>query len=205
MSDQAMLVALKCPNCAGALKVGPEMSAFACGYCGANVVVKREGGTVSLGLEAAIAKVQRGTDKTAAELAIKRLLTEIGDLESQKLVQQASFVDWARDYGQRRQDQNRTMDSPFAMVVIFGFAATFNFFLGPVFEEKHAGLWSLLVIVVGAGAYFARRSAFKEKNAKLAAEFARCRADVEKAIAVLDRTIADRNGRLAENRAIAES
>lgn len=70
-------VALKCPNCGGRLEVTKEMSTFACGYCGASVTVQRRGGTVSLSLEEAIARVQVGTDKTAAELAIRRLREEV--------------------------------------------------------------------------------------------------------------------------------
>jgi len=82
MSDQVVIVALKCPNCGSSLNIAPEMTAFACGYCGANIVVRREGGTVSVALEHAIAKVQRGTDKTAAELAIARLKADLRDLEA---------------------------------------------------------------------------------------------------------------------------
>ncbi len=72
-------IPLKCANCGANLEVTAEMSSFACGYCGASQVVERRGGTVSLRLVAdAIGKVQLGTDKTAAELALKRLA---GDLQ----------------------------------------------------------------------------------------------------------------------------
>jgi len=48
------------------------MTEFACGYCGSNLIVERKGGTVSLkSVTDAIGKVQIGTDKTAAELALK--------------------------------------------------------------------------------------------------------------------------------------
>jgi hypothetical protein len=83
--DQIVLVALKCPNCGGKLEVTGQMSHFACGYCGANVKVLRQGGTVSLSLEDAIARVQIGTDRTAAELALRRLKEELAEAEAEKI------------------------------------------------------------------------------------------------------------------------
>ena len=58
------------------------METFDCGYCGASQTVERSGGTVSLKLlTTAIRQVQTGTDKTAAELAIKRLTVEMQEIE----------------------------------------------------------------------------------------------------------------------------
>lgn len=72
------MVTLKCSSCGANLEITPEMEVFACGHCGTQQVVKRAGGTVSLKvLSDAIGKVQAGTDKTAAELAIKRLKEEL--------------------------------------------------------------------------------------------------------------------------------
>lgn len=81
--EQVRIVSLKCPQCGGALQVSPEMQHFACGYCGGSVVVSRSGGTISLGLEQVLANVQKGTDKTAAELAIPRLEREIREKEDE--------------------------------------------------------------------------------------------------------------------------
>jgi DNA-directed RNA polymerase subunit RPC12/RpoP len=75
------VVSLKCENCGGRLDVGDDMERFACGYCGAEMVVQRRGGTVALkGVTEAIGKVQVGTDKTAAELAISRHEKELAEL-----------------------------------------------------------------------------------------------------------------------------
>src|SRR5262249_33549760 len=61
----------------------PEMDIFACGYCGSRQVVQRQGGTVSLKLIGeAIARVQDGTDRTAAELAVRRLREELVQVEA---------------------------------------------------------------------------------------------------------------------------
>lgn len=71
-------ISLKCPNCGANLEITSEMSSFSCGYCGASQMVERSGGTVSLRLlSEGIARVQAGTDKTAAELAIRRLKEEL--------------------------------------------------------------------------------------------------------------------------------
>lgn len=68
---------LKCINCGAGLEISPDMNQFACGYCGVGQLVERKGGTVALKhVTDAISKVQVGTDKTAAELAIRRLQDE---------------------------------------------------------------------------------------------------------------------------------
>ncbi len=76
------ILTLKCANCGANLEVRAETETFACGYCGASQMVERHGGTVSLRLLTdSISKVQVGTDKTAAELAIRRLKEEYEDLK----------------------------------------------------------------------------------------------------------------------------
>lgn len=73
-----MIITLKCASCGSNLEINPETDVFACGYCGASQMVKRSGGTISLKLLTnSISKVQIGTDKTAAELAIVRLKEEL--------------------------------------------------------------------------------------------------------------------------------
>lgn len=86
MSDQAIRVlSLKCSGCGSNLDITPEMESFACGYCGTQQVVQRSGGTVSLRLIGdAIAKVQMGMDRTAAELAIRRLREDLAEVEAEK-------------------------------------------------------------------------------------------------------------------------
>lgn len=77
-------VSLRCPSCAGKLEVYHDMETFACGYCGAETMVVRRGGSVSLkSLTEVLGNVQRGTDKTAAELALIRLLKELEEYKKQ--------------------------------------------------------------------------------------------------------------------------
>ena len=72
------VVTLNCSSCGAALEIDPGMSQFACAYCGAALAVERRGGTIALRqVVDAVAQVQVGTDKTAAELAIARLTREL--------------------------------------------------------------------------------------------------------------------------------
>src|SRR5258708_40151783 len=77
-------ITLKCESCGGKLEIHPDMERFACGYCGTEMVVQGRGGTVALRLgEAAIKRVQIGTDKTAAEFALLRLNDEVKVLRAE--------------------------------------------------------------------------------------------------------------------------
>jgi len=74
---------LNCANCGAKLEVFDDMDRFACGYCGTEMLVQRRGGTVALrSVTGAIKKVQIGTDKTAAELAIARFEPELRGLRA---------------------------------------------------------------------------------------------------------------------------
>lgn len=73
------VITMKCPGCGADLQIAPHMENFTCGYCGTSLRAIRQGGTVSL-IADAIAKVQSGTDRTAAELALVRLERELIDI-----------------------------------------------------------------------------------------------------------------------------
>jgi uncharacterized integral membrane protein len=78
-------ITLSCPSCGGKLQVTPDLERFACGYCGAEHVVRRGGGIVALEpITQGIKKVQEGVDRTASELAIKRLREEVPNLRNQR-------------------------------------------------------------------------------------------------------------------------
>jgi DNA-directed RNA polymerase subunit RPC12/RpoP len=88
------IVGLKCPSCGGNLDIAPDMDTFACGYCGTRQVVQRRGGTVCLKpIGEAIARVQVGTDRTAAELAVRRLRGDLVAIEQEW----QEFLDRAAD------------------------------------------------------------------------------------------------------------
>lgn len=71
------ILSLSCANCSAPLEIDGDTERFTCAYCGSAQILERKGGTVSLKkVESAINAVQRGTDRTAAELAIPRLTRE---------------------------------------------------------------------------------------------------------------------------------
>lgn len=81
------LLKLSCVNCSAPLDVGDDLERFACMYCGTTQIVQRAGGTVALKkVESAIHAVQRGTDRTAAELAIPRLNKELAEAQTERLL-----------------------------------------------------------------------------------------------------------------------
>lgn len=126
----ADFVTLTCPSCGGKLQVAHDIDRFACGYCGSEHVVRRSGGAVALTpVIESIKRVQAGTDKTASELAIKRLRDEIGNLEHQ--VSQA-----------RKEHKDSIQTSLIAVggILLFGFLG-FS-------QIERAGLWCIGPLVL---------------------------------------------------------
>lgn len=75
---EAVAIALFCTSCGAKLEITPDIERFVCLHCGTHHVVRRGGGIVSLQpLVEGLVRVQQGTDRTAAELAIRRLSEEI--------------------------------------------------------------------------------------------------------------------------------
>lgn len=76
------IVTLTCPNCGGKLQISKDLERFACEYCGNEHIVKRSGGVVSLApVMESLAKIETKVDKTASELAVRRLREEIAGLD----------------------------------------------------------------------------------------------------------------------------
>jgi len=78
-------ISLTCPSCGGRLSVTPDIDRFACAHCGNEHIVERGDGIISLQpVVEGLIDVQHGIDRTASELAIKRLQGEIGALKSKR-------------------------------------------------------------------------------------------------------------------------
>jgi hypothetical protein len=79
------LLKLVCASCSAPLDISQDTETFACAYCGTTQRVERSGGIVSLRkVEGALKAVQRGTDRTAAELAIPRLTRELAEAKAER-------------------------------------------------------------------------------------------------------------------------
>lgn len=126
MSTQLKSLTLKCPSCGAALDITLDMERFACGYCGTEQVVQRQGGTVALTLVTeAISRVQVGTDRTAAELALRRINDEMAALDAE--VQQIRLV------GGNQIGPGTSIALGFVLLLAFQFGRKAEFEGAPVF------------------------------------------------------------------------
>jgi predicted RNA-binding Zn-ribbon protein involved in translation (DUF1610 family) len=79
MSD---FITLTCPSCGSKLQITDDIDTFVCASCKNEHIVNRSGGVITLKpVIEGIKGVKVGVDKTASELAIKRLEEEIPNLE----------------------------------------------------------------------------------------------------------------------------
>jgi hypothetical protein len=107
MSGGARTVALRCANCNAQLQVPPGIDVLACGYCGAEQTVERGGGIVALKpVVEVLQRVEAGTGRVVAELALQRLRCEAADAESAyfaaRQAAEHSIVKAREEYGTSR-------------------------------------------------------------------------------------------------------
>jgi len=73
-------VTLTCPSCGGKLEITNDLERFACAHCGNEHMVRRSGGVVSLApVVQELRSIKSGVDRTAMELAIRRIKEEISE------------------------------------------------------------------------------------------------------------------------------
>lgn len=221
MGDSKLLN-LSCPNCAGNLSVGPSQDLLACGFCGANVQVERSGGTVSLTkITDAMARLQRGTDKTAAELALPRLKEELRVAEGRLSAFRNHKDGLAGSYEARIRLAGKRNSSEGIVIVgfaVIAFAVTYVA-VGVPYMLLHAGYDPIpkvyLAIMGLAGVVVAVLLAIKSVRVRSASRRSRVLAlEAERDMAVtrqtgsgadLDAQVAKPRARLAENRATLDS
>jgi len=96
-------VTLACPTCGGKLEITPDIDRFVCAHCGNEHLVNRTGGIISIKpVLQALGGIQRGTDLTAAELAIRRLKEEIPPLGLAKGEATRDIAAWQSAIAQAR-------------------------------------------------------------------------------------------------------
>lgn len=144
------MIPMNCANCGAMLEITKDMELFACGHCGTQQRVERKGGTVSLQMvETAIKAVQRGTDRTAAELALPRLMQELAQLEAERKLKleeekQAAMHDWGWS-------MKGMVGKVFVGLVVFVVSIVAWLLLSALF----GGLgWSALIVLVAIGLIF---------------------------------------------------
>ena len=113
-----LLLKLSCASCSAPLEISADLERFSCSYCGTEQIVKRAGGAVWLKkIETAVRDVQKGTDRTAAELALVRLERELEAAREsrEKLIREAQAK---RNLAQARRLMQCLI--PFAAVFLIG-------------------------------------------------------------------------------------
>lgn len=180
---------LKCPSCGGKLEIASDMEQFACGYCGTEQVVVRRGGTVSLKpVVEAIERVQQGTDKVAAEMALKRLQEELKAAEGEYVtLLPIPSIDWP---------------SLITGILFLGVSVPFVFIPFFAVDEEHAkssqccvlpaAIVAIFGLVATIGSIPRNRAAVHAENARRA----RANENLERKIADLQRKIAETRSKL---------
>lgn len=108
---------LTCAGCSAPLEIGDDIERFTCSYCRTPQLVERSGGVVVLKkLEGAISAVQRGTDRTAAELAIPRLTKELAEA----LRDRSEAFQAAKKVRESAMSGRRLLTSVVAIFIFFG-------------------------------------------------------------------------------------
>jgi len=81
----ADFITLTCPTCGGKLQITPDLDRFACSHCGNEHLVKRSEGVIALQpLTESLGGLRRATDRTASEMALRRLADELGALKESR-------------------------------------------------------------------------------------------------------------------------
>lgn len=154
MTQQASIVTLNCKNCGASLNITSDMDSFACGFCGTQQVVERRGGTLFLKLITdAITRVQAGTDKAGAELALQRLEKDLQQINRQ-------LADNYTDCYVAR--ENISGETTIIVVTTVGAIALSVGFL--FLMAYGSSGWSLFVLAIGILLFFASRSASRRRS-----------------------------------------
>ena len=89
----ADIITLTCPKCGGKLEITPDIERFACAHCGNEHLVRRGIGVVTLApVIESMNGLRRATDRTAAELAIRRVKDELAGLDAAKAETEARLA-----------------------------------------------------------------------------------------------------------------
>jgi hypothetical protein len=76
-----VFITLTCPTCGGKLQITSDVERFACAHCGNEHLVRRGHGVVSLvPVVRSLDGLRSATDRTASELAIRRIQGEIAQI-----------------------------------------------------------------------------------------------------------------------------
>lgn len=195
----ADFITLTCPNCGGRLEITNDVDRFACAYCGVEHLVRRGGGIVTLApvLEG-LRDVQAGVNRTASELAIRRLDGEINHLSEQYRVLAGQLAALPARPARRSLWRAGLRAIVAAALVACGLFAAGALAFGDRGAALSFGLVPVAAILVIVGRLWTHWRALQHDTQQLAAS----RAQMESTLAALSRQIQDRQRQLAHHRRI---
>lgn len=225
-NTEVRVIKLSCVSCGSSLDISQSMNRLACGHCGTQQIVERSGGAIHLREVAeALSKVQVGTDKTAAELAINRISKELEALHYQRAEREQN---WLNIRTQKLYEWNtflagkKTVVSNSAVIAVFvatipsGIIASiiFKILAAIIPNEEKAILPAVIIFLIGCvcAAVFVRK--WMHKNDKYNPEklqkdcnkeFAELDWEITKDLGEVDNRIAALNAKIQQNYQIANS
>ncbi|HML23066.1 MAG TPA: hypothetical protein PKD09_15540 [Aggregatilinea sp.] len=196
MSD---FITLTCPNCGGRLEITHDVDRFACAYCGAEHLVRRGGGIVTLApVLAGLRDVQAGVNRAASELAIRRLETEIDRLSEQYRALAAQHAALAQRPSRRSWWTMGKRTAWYAIAAWIGTFAAGALLWGDRGAALGFGLAPVVAIFVIVGRLGRHWHVRQQESVRNAAS----RAQVESSLASLSAQIQDRQHQLSMHRQI---
>ena len=103
--DNITLITLKCSNCSASLQISDKLDRYICNYCGTeHALLHNSGGFFFRRLEEKLDNLEKITEKGNAELAIKRLRSDLATRTHQYEVMMSEKDDLTRLLDSRRAD-----------------------------------------------------------------------------------------------------
>lgn len=103
--DNISLITLKCSNCSASLQISDQLDRFICNYCGTeHALLHNAGGFFFRKLEDRLDSLEKATEKGNAELAIKRLRSDLASRTHQFEVMVSEKDDLMKLLDGRRSD-----------------------------------------------------------------------------------------------------
>lgn len=147
------LITLTCPSCGGKLQITNDIERFSCGHCGNEHVVRRSGNAISLApIVHGLKEVKVGVDKTASELAIKRIPQEIEEIKKEIYLVQAQLN--GRQFMEQQAREQRAIFPRlgYGTLIVFGIMFVGSASMIPSTDSGLAmcfGLFGVIMIIAG--------------------------------------------------------
>jgi len=149
-------ISLTCPTCGGKLQITPDIERFACAHCGNEHLVRRATGVVTLApVVESMDGLRRATDRTATELAIRRMRDEIAELESAKTQVESRLTPLNAKIAEHDKWRRNVRSMP--LVLAFALLCGVGFFLvdgdalsRPYFSSDSAQTLAIALFIMGA-------------------------------------------------------